>query len=1082
MLLALSAQAAEIGELVVNNHVQIDWQDQPVSTDLVLTPARPISGIGAVGAPSQVEVLDGTPAAASRVRVWALVSVAPRAQIRLKIRDDVVAGAPAGTFANLPIEEVGGIPLVEATNGRLRVRLPLASAAPGTTASGTWVPPTPRSAFLVPGPALPVTATWSGPDWIDSRQRISAIEWQAESGPVYLRWKLTYRTDAGKSWVAEARLTAKSDFVVLSEACGFGDDSRWIIDLGGLGANRFHFATDAKFNRWSEITPSSSSADEGQGGENDFISVPGSKCLTRMTIWSQFNYIRGKQEALGVWAAPPEPPTAPATAASATAASATTAEVIAASPSAPAADTTAPSPVIGGFIVRPDRWTRAKLNHVALWKRPQVGGDRVSRGVVGLPGAAPRLAYEATLIDGHREWALYAKPSTGPSKDPWYVTQHIRYGIWPLDRLNRLVLAWNADGSPVAPEHAKPTAEAGPFIKHVASVLLDTKGRCGLQHFNGSNPSMRGGYAKSAAAVAAWAAANPTQRSAADLQASGKLTAMMAEPALAAALAMDDSAYPGERATLPWSDPEALNPFYQGMENMNFNVDRYESVLKAGEALEALGCPTAPEIFADVRREFECQLVRYVYPRSGLWEESHNYAGSALSASDKVGTAIGPRVGVDYNRDPRVLNLHRVWTTILSPKDPAFGGRRIVPPIGDHGLGVGEHVPRLTAAAKRFQATGDPAALVVAGELAWSMADRGYTVPDGVAPIAPKLPSRWIEGYGTTLRSGVGTADESYVIVRAGMSWGHHHQDKGSLWVWLNGIHFLGDAAWGGPPGEHYWNPYKQGPAGHSTLELVGVNNWPLPCKYPTPWIADDWFGAGADWTLARCRYPYNPEPDASAGTPPALVNGFDRHVLFIHPDLIVVRDAVESPCATIWHVNSLQGPRTTVTGAQATLASPQGLTGDLAILHPAGAVLDLIPTHERDMDDRPGTAPHLPFGSATTPMWTVPKDNPGPPAPEIDTRTVNLEWKMPLGSSATWFLGARKADHPAVRGEVLDGVGRVVRLSHPDGRVVTAFLGERDFTWTGDGITFAGRTGAVVRSAAGVTVHRIRCERLDAK
>jgi hypothetical protein len=293
---------------------------------------------------------------------------------------------------------------------------------------------------------------------------------------------------------------------------------------------------------------------------------------------------------------------------------------------------------------------------------------------------------------------------------------------------------------------------------------------------------------------------------------------------------------------------------------------------------------------------------------------------------------------------------------------------------------------------------------------------------------------------------------ESFVVVRACQSWGHHHEDKGSLWGWFRNVHFFGDASWGGPPGGTYWNKYKQGPAGHTELEFVGINNWTLPCKYPAPWISDEHYTNGFDYVNARCLYPYNPKLDTTHSTPVALRNGYDRQVLFVHPDLLIVRDNVETTCPTIWRLHSYQPGGTTTDGHRATLKSAQGVTGQLAMLYPAGAKFDLI-----DHDDlNTGKDAGGKFGSS-----------------------VLLKWDMPLNTSATWTFGTHADGETAPVGESLDKEGRVTKVRLADGREVTAFLNSEPFEFSGDGVEFAGTVGLVIREKGKATLHPLRATTL---
>ncbi len=1048
-----TATAGEPATLVVNDYIGMDYLQEPVSFEVALDPARPVDGLGLDGVTSQVEVLAGTRAAAAKVRIWTAVDLKGPGQLRFTVGSNKPAVAPVPTTA----EAAGPVPVGILANASLRIRVPLPGGVPTSPhAAGELKFPAPVASVLIPGPIAGLSldgTTWQGSGYLDCRRQVEAIAWTWESGPVFQQIALTYRFTGGKSYRAQVRLYGGKPWVSLVEDSDLGDDSRFVMAVPP--PSRYLMPTDADYDRWLPLGDSGSVSD----GAEDFITIAGQRCLARLVIWSQHNYFRGKQEHLSV-----------------------------------ALPDAGGDLALGAFLCRPDRWTRVKVNHIDLYQRPQATGDtaadRMTRGRVGLEGSAPRLAFESWLTDGHRETGWYlrrvsawkskgsaeaqgqgAVPPAAASQDPFFTLAHVADGSWNLDRLNRQVLTWNADGSVPTLDDQRPVGSLG-FSSDIHTVIKSTVGRCGMMRFNGSNPNIRSAIPGAAKALATWAKANPTLKGATALQNTKELSTRQAGTALICLMAMDDSAYPGPRAMLPWSDPEALNPFYQGMENMNFNTDRFNTIQHLAEALKELGCPWADLAHTYVEGQYRSQVDRYVYPQSGCWEESHTYAGSILRATREAGIPIRERGTWNPFADERIQRVHTFWPRVLFPRDPGFGGKRSIAPIGDHGGPNFGRTKALRDSIPNFLAAGTPAARATAAELAWMVKEAGEQVADlGIEPQRPPWKSTWLQGYGSILRAADTQARESMIIVRAEQSWGHHHQDKGSLWGWFKDVHFFGDCAWGSPPGGHYWNPYKQGPEGHTNLEFVGVNNWPLPCKYPAPWIADESYSDGADWCVARCRYPYNPPLDLSRSTPPALTNGYDRCVLFIHPDILVVRDEVDSPCPTIWRLHSLQAAGTTVDGAKASLVSPHGLTGDLAIVHPPGAAMSVVSRHDKPVAG--GKIPDEPFGRAVGGL-----DEKGKNPSLYDTRSLCLKWEMPLGSSATWVFTVRGSDLVPMTAERLDDQGRVVRIKHGDGREVVACLSAAPFTWRGAGVDFAGHAGAVVRQRGTSTVLGVRSER----
>jgi hypothetical protein len=291
-------------------------------------------------------------------------------------------------------------------------------------------------------------------------------------------------------------------------------------------------------------------------------------------------------------------------------------------------------------------------------------------------------------------------------------------------------------------------------------------------------------------------------------------------------------------------------------------------------------------------------------------------------------------------------------------------------------------------------------------------------------------------------------SEESFLVLRAGQSWGHHHMDKGSMWFWGRGVHFFGDCSWGSPPGGTYGNYFKQGPGSGTQIEMKGITNWTLPCKYAAPYIADEQYADGYDYALARCQFPFNPELELSKDAPAALWNGYDRQVLFVHPDVLIVRDNVEAVCETVWRLHSFHKKTTRVKGSRATLKSPHGVTGELAIVHPAGVKLTASGEFPRlnPWGGKPSSAAGRPFS------------------------TLMLKWEMPTNTSTTWAFAVHGKGEKAPRTEKLDKDGYVTKVTLHDGSTIIALLNGEPFEYEIDGRVFSGTVGLVRTDAKGST------------
>lgn len=1127
-LLVAAAMAADpVGpgqQVAVNDYTGAGWSAEPVSFDVAPT----VKGLERDGTPVSCQS-ETIPGCNDAHRLWTLVDLPKPGQLVYDLRDhNPIKHKLRGPIPAAPVRGLGTVIL---HNSAIQVRVVAESRDFG---------PAGVPSFQVPGPVVAIRHAslerWVGDSWLESRGLVRSIKVTTESGPVFQRFTMIYTMVDGRVWTARVRVWQNAQpYAEIIEDCDLGGDARWVFDCGDLPARRHLPVCDGGVKSqpvafvgpdWHPEFKEYSQRPDNIAG--DFIAIEGQNCLARLVVWTQFGYFGGKNETLGVFADDD-------------------------------------SLFVGGFAIRVDRWTRAKVNHVDLYRRPMVPGRPDTRGALGLAGAEPRTALEAWLVAGHREWGLMALPprdreseaimlehrqksldgqiqtviknapnqKTGKALEPQVQAErlaglrqqlarlpseifvyptflpkaNVKVGTWNLDRLNRLPTVWNADGSPVAIADQVPKGGVanGEWIGRVINGLGFRNGHA---VFNGSDTLMRGGLAGWAATHIAWAKANPNIK-AANLEVSAKMAGWV----IIGAMVIDEATYPGRRAMLPWTDPEALNPFYQGMENMNFNADRYVSAAAVGAALAAMGHPFGKEIIEHARDQLSLSLGRYVYPDSGCWEESHGYCGHTIKNTATMSQRLRDLGVADFFNDRRFAQLFGFWALVHSPRDRDFNNARIVPPIGDHGLARPPGIAGMISGyLPDFAKSQDPAIQKIVGELAWLVDETrtasvpaaatpatatpaaankvgsvsapaptgtvaAGTVAAGPAPVpwsatAPALVSRYLQGYGATLRQADAAGRESYLVVRAEQSWGHHHEDKGSLWGWFRNVHFFGDAAWGGPPGGTYFNPYKQGPASGTQIEFVGVKNGPFPCKYPAPWIHDDAYGKGADtgidYVCARCEYPFNPDLDLSASGPEARRIGYDRQVLLIHGGLLVVRDNIESTVPTIWRMHSYQPDGTVVNGASAVLTSKHGVRANLRILSPATGVA-LTTTAVDDLNiNKEGKKLLVPFGSVGKDGW--------------DTRSMVLRWDMPINTPATWTMTVQGQEAAVTTSVSLEPGGRVVKSQLDDGSEVITLMNGQPFTWTGEGIDFAGTVGVVVRHQGRTTTHALRATRLSAQ
>ncbi len=156
-----------------------------------------------------------------------------------------------------------------------------------------------------------------------------------------------------------------------------------------------------------------------------------------------------------------------------------------------------------------------------------------------------------------------------------------------------------------------------------------------------------------------------------------------------------------------------------------------------------------------------------------------------------------------YADDPRFKRTVRYMIEQMTPPDPGMDNCRMFPPVGHHpGAGVrrfGEiHF------GTQLWAESDPA---LAGYCQWAWEENGKQMGGMSRPLPlnllfgkldypaqqPPLPSRAWDTSGWVFRNHVGEPQESYFLLKCGDERGHHHGDEGSFHMYGKGVLLAGD-------------------------------------------------------------------------------------------------------------------------------------------------------------------------------------------------------------------------------------------------------------------------------------------------
>lgn len=723
---------------------------------------------------------------------------------------------------------------------------------------------------------------WRGRGYLDTYWRVKSYEAKVlAAGPVFVEVQVTYKFEQDKTYVATLRLISQMDWMLVSEEMNLGPRCKFVFDCSS------NFAPD----RLGMMSPGAMLSRD----LNYFDDV----LQARMVIWTQGAQLYDFRDALGVY-----------------------------QQDGNARD------FLGAFVYRPGEWTRAKVNFAEFWERRQIGDDFLTReeltregktdampspltaGLHGKSVYGGHFTWEFSLYDGRRQWGLTAidkAAAMGEKGSPRMRTQFIRAGWCPLDRYKDMVLDWDAGDY-----HQK---AASPSTAPAASAPATGRGagRSGWSvaervqgYVQGFGSSGWGPISPVAIRGIAPSCYRYDQERQDGLYSPKEEKLIRASYAFLAYVLHDKTYYPWDKSMLPMEDPEGTEPLYGGMCNQNFNTDRYNTVGRIGLSLK-----THPQskVWRDhFLQQLGAQLAWHVYPQSGCWEESVTYAGHVMSTFLPTLQLFRTQEQVNWFGDARLRKLFDFYVKLLTPMNPNFGSR-VIPPCGDHEEGTNDR-EIFRSAAEGF-ATVDAN---FAARLMWAYTQEGGKETGAVGPKEQKLISESFQGFGAILRAGDGN-DETWLLLRNGESWGHHHCDDCSIQMYAKGSPFITDAGRGSPL-EMF---YKYDERGHSRISLEDVSLVNFVGRYHRGWIKKEFFSEAADYVLGYTPFldDLSPRKDGN----PALMNPInpgwhERQVLFVRPGYFVVRDTVRTIYREEFnlHFDSNQvvqnGPVVTVTGA----------------------------------------------------------------------------------------------------------------------------------------------------------------------
>lgn len=424
----------------------------------------------------------------------------------------------------------------------------------------------------------------------------------------------------------------------------------------------------------------------------------------------------------------------------------------------------------------------------------------------------------------------------------------------------------------------------------------------------------------------------------------------------------------------------------------------------------------------------------------------------------------------------------RYYMNLLTPYDSRWRSR-MIPGMANSEPGNTENL--LEAAGTLADSNPE-----LAANLRWAWEANGSKgganlalAPANITPVEPKLTSQLYPGVGVIFRAHQGP-QETYMLLRAGFEWSHWVTDPGHFILCSKGAVLVP------------YQPYQYYDSDNAAFDLNNTmrfghpeNTWPYGWGDST--VLDHAFGASVDYAWASTGFPewyikpgvsptwQNTSNVPSAGarkldaTPNQVEGAFEwsRQVLFMKgktaasPNYFVFRDSMpgEGKLASYLYLNLL-GTRKDITthGGHIAVETEWPTKLDVLFAQPTAVTPDIheqrlpLAFHNANLNERVGAAETI------SPNWVKQDGSKWEGVPtSYQTQENHVMLRIPgaPGAGYFWVLYPRTANEPAPQISVLaDGV---MKITHPEGTDYV-FLGSSPVSYTGEGVVFQGRAGAV--------------------
>ncbi len=435
--------------------------------------------------------------------------------------------------------------------------------------------------------------------------------------------------------------------------------------------------------------------------------------------------------------------------------------------------------------------------------------------------------------------------------------------------------------------------------------------------------------------------------------------------------------------------------------------------------------------------------------------ECPTYSTYAPLPSLNVALNVLKNRGYDVKDLLPYLKANLIYMAHLSQADPRWKGLRILPGMGNSGnqsesmwgvavttfedsdpkfAGWLSYINRLEGRKFGPESTG----VTFVGHAMYYLPD----VPETVTPLGTTI----MPTYGVSFRHQFATANETAMLLRAGLAWGHWDTDALNAIVYAKGAPLSPGTMY-----QYYFGVATKDNAVYHNQVKIGARNVHECFGRVDDHIRDYGFGPSVDYAVAARFYPSQIFADGKGPT------DWNRHVVFLKtaqpggPSYFVMRDTFtgETSRPTWWEWMNLD---------TADLISVDGVAFD-----PTKVPLEkAVPEAEFPSLRGQTVEMRTKYGAGTWMWFTEPRDVKArltwASQNNSETKTILVVPGKP-GQDYCYVLYPR-TDMEAKPAAKALGAG-IVQVTTPES-VDTVFIGDKAFDYNRDGITFTGKAGAV--------------------